>query len=349
MTLTEAIALKFQSILGKQYKVMPYHGFSQKYTKAVNTPYGPMYDINYQAFDELAEIIPACVQVQELSLVSTPYTCKSCSYSVKFWAPLDYIKTDKDGQIVETPKFDLFGDCANLYSSLVGSEIPFYLEDLTITDYATSAGFPATGEADKIYRAANTGLYYIWSGTAYVRTGCKAYISMAEPQLLSTTPESSGAYKRLVWEVKGDISISDIALGTGNSIKVALVIDGVEDAFENISEFVLGATSDANAVQLSSTATSKQDTAVIGQQVTFYVQDYDTGAAFQLIRDKAWKNPEEISSTATLAKNKRKVFAKLYKDNTLMSSFWAVLSVQYTANDKASFGKYQVGLVNGGD
>lgn len=47
------------------------------------------------------------------------------------------------------------------------SQLPSYVDD--VEEYASITNFPATGEADKIYVAKNTGFTYRWSGTQYVR------------------------------------------------------------------------------------------------------------------------------------------------------------------------------------
>ena len=47
------------------------------------------------------------------------------------------------------------------------SQLPSYVDDLE--EYDTLSDFPATGEADKIYVARDTGFTYRWSGTQYVR------------------------------------------------------------------------------------------------------------------------------------------------------------------------------------
>lgn len=46
------------------------------------------------------------------------------------------------------------------------SQLPSYVDD--VLEYANKAGFPATGEAGKIYVDKDTNLTYRWSGSAYV-------------------------------------------------------------------------------------------------------------------------------------------------------------------------------------
>ena len=47
------------------------------------------------------------------------------------------------------------------------SQLPSYVDD--VEEYADTAHFPPTGEADKIYVAMDTGFTYRWSGSQYVR------------------------------------------------------------------------------------------------------------------------------------------------------------------------------------
>lgn len=46
------------------------------------------------------------------------------------------------------------------------AQLPAYVDD--VLEYSSTAAFPATGEAGKIYVALNTNLTYRWSGSAYV-------------------------------------------------------------------------------------------------------------------------------------------------------------------------------------
>ena len=47
------------------------------------------------------------------------------------------------------------------------SQLPSYVDD--VEEYASTSAFPATGEADKIYVALDTGFTYRWSGSQYIR------------------------------------------------------------------------------------------------------------------------------------------------------------------------------------
>lgn len=53
----------------------------------------------------------------------------------------------------------------DLTGKVLSSQLPSYVDD--VLEYATSANFPTTGEAGKIYIAINTNLTYRWTGTAY--------------------------------------------------------------------------------------------------------------------------------------------------------------------------------------
>lgn len=71
-----------------------------------------------------------------------------------------------------TPENSANKGVANGYASLdsggkvPSAQLPSYVDD--VLEYATLAGFPATGETGKIYVALNTNKTYRWSGSAYV-------------------------------------------------------------------------------------------------------------------------------------------------------------------------------------
>lgn len=406
MTVSEFLAYEFQLVLGQQYKVMPYHNFTKKYTTPKQTPMGQINDISERAFNEYGNTIISSIRTQEITPLSLPYIYKTCTYTAEFWVPVDIEIKDENGQLIETPKFNFFSDFTRLFNAINNKTL--YTPD---------------------------NLY-------------KAYITLTEPYLSSTSTENTGSYKRLVWQITGAINLFDKDLGSGEDTKVALILkdnvfdktkvqtgksinasgvisttsgsnvsdfmpvidsfvitnrtisatdyivyfdkdkeflsattitseassytvpNGVfyvrinvlnayldtctvetltENFFENMTQFALGSTSDAVAMPLSSTALNPQNVAIIGQQMTFYIDDYNTGKAFELVEDKAYKNTEKITPYAVLDKNKRKVRTRLYKKDVLKNDCWCVLSVQYTFDNKSGAGRYQIGLVNGGD
>ena len=69
-----------------------------------------------------------------------------------------YAKTDADNLLAQ--KADLVGGV------VPASQLPSFVDD--VLEYASSASFPTTGEAGKIYVALDTNLTYRWGGSKYV-------------------------------------------------------------------------------------------------------------------------------------------------------------------------------------
>lgn len=347
---SEVLALEFNKILGNKYKILPYHTFSAGYTKPMDTPYGTDYTIDYQAFDEYGDIIPGTVNTAELSLSALPYMIKSCSYTAMFWVPVDVNRIDENGQLIEAPKFNFFADYKALYAAIDNIELQIYGGILPESAHANLAAFPATGLTTKVYKAIDTGFYYLWS-SSYVRTGYRAFLTMSEPVLISTATENSGAFKRLAYKITGNFSIMDWDINTGKDIKVSLSFKGsggtyTEYFFENITEFGLGENSDANAIQLSDILGTQQEVSANGQQFHFYIDDRGSGTLITLIRDKTFKHIETLNTYETDKDKIRKVLTKVYKGGTLMNTFWGILSQEYTVPGTTSIGRYHIGIVN---
>lgn len=73
--------------------------------------------------------------------------------------PLDYIPTSEKGVSGGVAGLDEAG-------KVPAAQLPSYVDD--VLEYASLSGFPATGEAGKIYVALDTNKTYRWSGSAYV-------------------------------------------------------------------------------------------------------------------------------------------------------------------------------------
>ena len=68
------------------------------------------------------------------------------------------------------------------------SQLPSYVDDLE--EYDTLSDFPATGEADKIYVAKDTGFTYRWSGTQYVRLNTYDEATQSNSGLMSASDKT---------------------------------------------------------------------------------------------------------------------------------------------------------------
>jgi len=68
------------------------------------------------------------------------------------------------------------------------AQLPSYVDD--VEEYADAAHFPATGEADKIYVANDTGFTYRWSGTQYVRLNTYDEATQSNSGLMSAADKT---------------------------------------------------------------------------------------------------------------------------------------------------------------
>lgn len=135
-----------------------------------------------------------------------------------------------------------------LTGSIPSALLPSYVDD--VLEYNSSANFPSTGEAGKIYVATNTNLTYRWSGSAYVEIspslalgttsstayrgdyGNTAYAHATDSSRL-TTAKSSGFYKiattaqghvaSVTAVTKGDLTALGVITG-GSNAKSAVTI-----------------------------------------------------------------------------------------------------------------------------
>lgn len=135
-----------------------------------------------------------------------------------------------------------------LTGSIPSALLPSYVDD--VLEYNSSANFPTTGEAGKIYVATNTNLTYRWSGSAYVEIspslalgttsstayrgdyGNTAYAHATDSSRL-TTAKSSGFYKiattaqghvaSVTAVTKGDLTALGVITG-GSNAKSAVTI-----------------------------------------------------------------------------------------------------------------------------
>lgn len=123
MISAELVAQKFQNVLGSQYKLCVDHAFRAAYVKPTPSPYGLEYTIDHQAFNEYKNTIMAVVATTNNSLVSSPFRADNLAYTVQFWVPLDFLKINSDGTLIEAPKFDFYSDIERLKTALNNTEI----------------------------------------------------------------------------------------------------------------------------------------------------------------------------------------------------------------------------------
>ena len=338
--------------MGSTYKVLPFHLFSLKYTTPQETPQGLIYDVNYQAFEEFKNIVLAPVTTNEIALTSLPYIANAYNYEVKFSIPADLLMIDNQNQLLETPKINFFADYERMYAALNNTEIHFYDGTLEEKPCANLAAFPATGSTNYVYRAIDTGYYYLWATSAYMRTGYKANLSMSEPSYLGKEEAGGG---RIVYSVRGVFQISDWYVGTGNDTKIALYIKNssgtyVEYFFNNkmMSNIDMGSETNANANQTASALGAELDASNKSQNISFTVADIvtDTDLAMQCVYNKAKKHATILSTNETNLRLQKKVRVRVYDKTTLINDFWAVLSATWSASGATSYSSFSVTLTN---
>lgn len=119
------------------------------------------------------------------------------------------------------------------------TQLPSYVDD--VLEFDNRTGFPATGEAGKIYVAKDTNKTYRWSGTAYVdiaggvalgETGSTAYrgdrgkTAYDHSQLTSGNPHNVSKADVGLGNVTNDKQMKGLASGTTNGHVMAFGEDG---------------------------------------------------------------------------------------------------------------------------
>ena len=255
MTTMELLQDKLQALLGNRYAVFCNDAFERQFTTPMQTAYGAQLDVNYQAFDQYAETIVAVLTTQPLKLYDLPYRLEQDTYTLAFWVPIDTIKFDENGMLLEAPKFSFDSDMAALKAALQGG---FELKE-------------TVGEVEVKYRA---------------------FMTCSEPKLLSSVTEKTGAYERAVYQVSGTVSISAEALGLGKDITIEFTIDGTGYPINNPSNISISSSSQTNSILSQSGLDAKQEVALKAQAVSFVVDDYvaEGDKAMELIESKAFTN-----------------------------------------------------------
>ena len=97
--------------------------------------------------------------------------------------------------------------------------LPSYVDD--VLEFANLAGFPASGEAAKIYVALDTGNIYRWSGTAYITITSSPGSTDAVPEgasnlYFTTARASTAAPVQSVAGKTGAVVLASTDVGLGN-------------------------------------------------------------------------------------------------------------------------------------
>lgn len=148
MMAAEMLALKFQELLGKQYKIFPNDAFSDKYTTVVKTELGQQLEVSKQAFEDNKGKIIGIVEVPNATRANVDFYLMNANYSVNFWVPVNFIKRDPNGILLESPKFNFYGDVEKLINKITNEHIDFFDDKygrMTISEPRLSGNIENTG------------------------------------------------------------------------------------------------------------------------------------------------------------------------------------------------------------
>lgn len=183
-------------------------------------------------------------------------------------------------------------------------------------------------------------------------------MSISEPEYAGKEIDKSD---RILWIVKGNIDISDTAVGMGEDVQVKLAFKNtsgvyVEYAFDNITDLTVSSDFNANENQVSGSLGAEREVSTKNQAISFTVDDVisSTDLAMQCVRDKAFINADILSANETDARLQKKVRVKVYKYDynlttpaySLIKDFWAVMTSEYVAASETSYASYKVSLSN---
>lgn len=307
MTTTELVANKIQEILGERYDVKPFSFFARDYIKPMNTPYGKVYDIDYQVFEEMSRTVPVSVLVQETNPINSTMFYRTGILTAHFYVPVDAFGSDAG--------FDFFADYERLRNTLTDGRLAFVDE----TD----------ADNIKVY---------------------KAYFTLAEPTTDGAV-QSTGAYRRMLFTVQGNVTIADSAFRTGDEYDIA-IFDGTQFVkFINPTNITVSRDEQGNAVQDEQTTAAQSPPVSRVHSVSFAISDVDNGAV-NVIRDAVLKMPEIVVGNATsqTEAQKREVKVRLIENgDEVLCEFWALLSADYTVANRTSVGSFSVTFTRSDD
>jgi hypothetical protein len=170
-------------------------------------------------------------------------------------------------------------------------------------------------------------------------TALRAYFTMGEPALLSSTLDKTGCYDRIVYQVTGQIAVADENLTTGEDISIAFVVDEEEHSLSNPTNLIISSNTESSTIIRQTDIKPKQSEAALGYSISFTIDDLcdADNQAYQIIENKIFEGADT-----------GKVLVRLYKKGTLRKEFRAVLNIDYGASGKAGYGKYTVYLLDDG-
>lgn len=314
MTTVELISTKLQELLGTKYAVKPFSLFSKEYIKPLQTPYGQTYDVNYQAFEEMKNIIPVCVNFQETSPINSGLFYRTGIMTIQFFVPIDALGRDD-------ADFDFFGDYENLRTKLTNGKIALFTFK---TDEEPLSGQQTV---DKVY---------------------KAYFTLNEPTTDGAI-HSTGAYRRMTYTVQGNATVLEDGLRTGDDYSVEIFNGEEYVPFSNLTSFVISRDEQGNAVQNEGTTAAMSPPVSRVHSISFIVSDKDGDAAVSILRKAVFKMPEEVIGAGITNAQRREVKIKLKDVDGDLAEFWALLNASYNVGGNTSVGSFSVTLTRTDD
>lgn len=314
MTTVELISTKLQEILGAKYEVKPFSFFARDYIQPMTTPYGTVYDVKYQAFEEMQGIIPVCVNMQETSPINSDFFYRTGIMTLQFYVPINAIGRG------DNKEFDFFGDYERLRAKLTDGRISL------ITFKTDGSVLPGQEEVDKIY---------------------KAYFTLTEPSTNGTV-QGTGAYSRMVYTVQGNVTVLENELRTGDDYTIDIFDGNNYVPFNNITNVTIARDEQGNAVQNEGTTNAMTPPVSRVHSVSFVVSDKSDDLAVEILRNAVFKMQEKYVSyntnIADTEAKQREMLIRIKDHESVLAEFWALLSASYNVGGKTSVGSFSVSL-----
>lgn len=192
MTQSERVMNKVANILGTKYKVDLDFNFNRKYTKVFNG----QDKVDFQAFEELKGVVPCVFSMVTSTYAVAPFLSYNTTWQLLVWMPIDtryqeYSYDDNGNETIETKEIN---DYPNVYEDL---------DKLRKTLSNTTIDF-----GDNI----------------------KGSMTFSEPYAPNPVADDTGASKRVVIEIRGQINLTDSSSRMGSDTHVMFGIQVEEES-----------------------------------------------------------------------------------------------------------------------
>jgi len=126
MTISEKILNRLQEMHGANYELKLENDFNKKYTNPITQKY------DNDAFDSNPRI-PVLLKLQSNSYKVVPYVAYETNYDLIYYVPINDLKIDAKGVLLEEPAFNVLDDIQGLQGELRNKTIVF--EEPTAESY----------------------------------------------------------------------------------------------------------------------------------------------------------------------------------------------------------------------